>query len=525
MRQLIDVSEREAQERGGAESVGTSSIQNKGEALSDLLTHPAAAEVVEHVLGEHYQLQISGCGFHKAGAKALPLHTDSWWLPPPHRRDEPPTIKAGDVTRALGYTPAWHPEGDYLTPSTRVGAIWMATAFTFENGAMQIVPGSHNSGRHPSKEEASRLPDNTSGRIPLCAPAGSVALYDGRLWHQKGANLGTHDVDPITGSTDRMGIFVSYSAPFIRQQENVTLTTSRELLRESSDEVREMLGLGSWQGLGRVGAEAPLLGTECGLGRMSGASTSAPQPVAPPTPVEWAAGLPRPTKDAAALRSDLELYGYCIVDSALGDAQRQALATRVAEQAAAEQSAGLSSGDDDVLTCLNKGDEFVELLLHRDVNDAVRAVLGEEFQLSEMRAAVGCGVASEVAPLTTQQWWAPPPIDRAVGVPARRPGSITRELAAETGVEQQEFIVAALAAQVVFAVTDGTALRLAPGSHLSGRHPNDAESESEDATTVSLPAGVAVVLDGRLWAAPQPVRPAGGTPQEKSPDLARTLGL
>ena len=80
-----------------------------------------------------------------------------------------------------------------------------------------------------------------------------------------------------------------------------------------------------------------------------------------------------------------------------------------------------------MLTCLNKGDEFVELLLHRDVNDAVRAVLGEEFQLSEMRAAVGCGVASdEVPPLPPLSLLGSLPLGRRQKIFCLRAGLISR---------------------------------------------------------------------------------------------------
>ena len=59
-------------------------------------------------------------------------------------------------------------------------------------------------------------------------------------------------------------------------------------------------------------------------------------------------------------------------------------ATRTADQAAAEAAAGVgeveSATTQRVLTCQNKGSEFIALMLKPDVNALVRHVLGVSFR-------------------------------------------------------------------------------------------------------------------------------------------------
>ena len=63
-----------------------------------------------------------------------------------------------------------------------VTAIGMLDAFTPENGATRLVPGSHRLRRPPPKsfaDPSSRHPD----QVVVTAPAGSVLVFNGHLWH------------------------------------------------------------------------------------------------------------------------------------------------------------------------------------------------------------------------------------------------------------------------------------------------------------------------------------------------------
>ena len=94
------------------------------------------------------------------------------------------------------------------------------------------VAGSHRSGRHPSPEEA-RDSGIHLGAIPLLGRAGTLVIYDGRLWHQAGENTGAC-YDTNSRSLSRIALFSQISAPQMRQQENISLTTEDAVVEAAS---------------------------------------------------------------------------------------------------------------------------------------------------------------------------------------------------------------------------------------------------------------------------------------------------
>ncbi len=81
--------------------------------------------------------------------------------------------------------------------------------------------------------------------------------------------------------------------------------------------------------------------------------------------------LPSPTKDISRLRDDLLLWGYCMVEDAVSDAQVEAIRTRVEEQAEGERLAGIAQktpSGQNINSCINKGTCFEGLIeLHPNV--------------------------------------------------------------------------------------------------------------------------------------------------------------
>lgn len=63
-----------------------------------------------------------------------------------------------------------------------VGVMWALDDFTDDNGATQVLPGSHHSPTTPSPELFDRH------CVPLTCAAGSMILFDGRLFHRAGHN-------------------------------------------------------------------------------------------------------------------------------------------------------------------------------------------------------------------------------------------------------------------------------------------------------------------------------------------------
>jgi ectoine hydroxylase-related dioxygenase (phytanoyl-CoA dioxygenase family) len=114
--------------------------------------------------------------------------------------------------------------------------LWMVGEFTDENGATHVVPGSHRAGRWPAYEEDVETVAGTGS-------VGTIMVWDGRLWHRTGVNR---------TNEPRLGVLCAYCRPFVRPQENSTLSVSPEVLEECSDELLTLLGFRSWQGLGSL---------------------------------------------------------------------------------------------------------------------------------------------------------------------------------------------------------------------------------------------------------------------------------
>jgi ectoine hydroxylase-related dioxygenase (phytanoyl-CoA dioxygenase family) len=81
-------------------------------------------------------------------------------------------------------------------------------------------------------------------KVPVVAPAGSAMVFDGRLWHQTGAN--------VTKNERRPGILSYYCRPFMRQQENWFLSLKPEVLASAPPQLRQLLGYENYLSLGMV---------------------------------------------------------------------------------------------------------------------------------------------------------------------------------------------------------------------------------------------------------------------------------
>jgi len=102
--------------------------------------------------------------------------------------------------------------------------MWALTDFTVANGATHILPGT------------SAVPDDVALAMPggqATMPKGSVLFYDGKVLHSGGAN---------TSSGDRIGVNLTYSVGWVRQEENQFLAVPPDVARTLDDDLLKMLG-------------------------------------------------------------------------------------------------------------------------------------------------------------------------------------------------------------------------------------------------------------------------------------------
>jgi len=119
-----------------------------------------------------------------------------------------------------GYVPA-HIETQFST-------IWAVTDFTKENGATQVVPGSHR------WEETRRVKVEEITWAEM--KAGSVFIYSGSTVHGGGANTTEHN---------RIGALLHYTLNWLRQEENQYLSCPPEIAKNLPKELRSLIGYAS----------------------------------------------------------------------------------------------------------------------------------------------------------------------------------------------------------------------------------------------------------------------------------------
>lgn len=174
------------------------SLIQKTLVCNPLVEHPLVLALLDRLLEPNYLLSQLQAINILAGEAAQPIHFDDGFYPWPRPR------------RALG-----------------AATIFAIDAFTADNGATVLIPGSHRWGdRMPTAQEL-------AGAIPAVMPAGSMLFFVGTLWHGGGANV-----------SDRARLCASahYCAPFCRQQENYSLSISRDRVKQCSEHVQRMLG-------------------------------------------------------------------------------------------------------------------------------------------------------------------------------------------------------------------------------------------------------------------------------------------
>ncbi|MBX9608333.1 MAG: phytanoyl-CoA dioxygenase family protein [Gammaproteobacteria bacterium] len=178
----------------------TGALVARSPACRELVQDPLVTGVTEAFLAPYcdcYQLHLTQVIRIKPGQPAQTLHRDrlAW---------------GGFLQRAI---------------EPQLNTIWAITDFTRENGATRVAPGSQlwDDARHAEDHEL------TFAEMK----AGSVILYTGSVIHSGGANQ---------SDADRIGINITYSLGWLRQEENQYLSCPPEIAATLSPELQRLIG-------------------------------------------------------------------------------------------------------------------------------------------------------------------------------------------------------------------------------------------------------------------------------------------
>ena len=173
-------------------------LKKSGVSLHMLMNKPVLASM-QHQLGlycERFQLNLTQAIRIYPGERAQFLHRDDELFP------------------CKGF------QGELMS-----NALWALDDFTIENGATQLVPGSHKweRDREPQPHEIAR------GEMQK----GSVLIYRGSLIHGGGENV---------SKAPRSGLVFSYNLGWLRQGENQYLAYPPELAKYLPRAAQELIG-------------------------------------------------------------------------------------------------------------------------------------------------------------------------------------------------------------------------------------------------------------------------------------------
>ena len=214
----------------GRKTTRTGGLMIRSEKCRELIADPhilAACNAFLSPFCERVQLHLTQIIRIRGGERAQAIHRDRW---------------------------AWGKHLAHVEP--QFNTIWALTDFTAENGATQVVPGS------------TQWPDDAEIKAEQITQAemkaGSVLIYSGSVFHGGGAN---------NSDGDRIGINITYTLGWLRQEENQYLTCPPELAKDLSRTLQELAGyamgqyaLGYYTPPGAPGEEPEIVPPQYALG-------------------------------------------------------------------------------------------------------------------------------------------------------------------------------------------------------------------------------------------------------------------
>jgi hypothetical protein len=157
---------------------GGNMLLRRDPVFAEAILNEKLMALAEFSVGRGFLISQVAASVRGNGAQSIGLHADQNWMPAP-----------------------------FPAHNLLLTCCWACDGFTRDGGATLIIPGSNTLGRHPNERETRDL----LGAVPIECPPGSVAIWDGKLWHSN---------YPRTIDGERVVCHITYTRLMCRQVED-----------------------------------------------------------------------------------------------------------------------------------------------------------------------------------------------------------------------------------------------------------------------------------------------------------------
>jgi hypothetical protein len=178
---------------------GANMLLAKDPVFAEAVLNPKLLALAEFSVGRGFLIGQVAASVRPKGAGTIGLHADNNWVPAP-----------------------------FPAHNLLLTCCWACDDYSQEGGSTLIIPGSNSLHRHPNADEVRAQ----RGAVPIECPAGSVAIWDGNLWHSN---------YPRTIDGERVVCHITYSRLMMRVIEDYR-EHADELIAAHGDRMAQLMG-------------------------------------------------------------------------------------------------------------------------------------------------------------------------------------------------------------------------------------------------------------------------------------------
>ncbi len=178
---------------------GARMLLAKDPVFAEAILQPKLLAMAEFSVGRGFLISQVAASVRRQGSPTIGLHADNNWLPAP-----------------------------FPAHNMLLTGCWACDNYSEADGGTLIIPGSNKHHRHPNADEVKAL----AGAVPIECPPGSVALWDGNLWHSN---------YPRQTPGERVVCHITYTRLMMRQVEDYSVHAD-DLIAAHGEIMRQLLG-------------------------------------------------------------------------------------------------------------------------------------------------------------------------------------------------------------------------------------------------------------------------------------------